>query len=117
MARAIPVTRKPTGPVESRNGEVALVTIAVPQNHDKLADWGKEVKKLAGEGQGGLGIYLTGDLGFNTDAEEIFGSIDTKLLLATTLLVLLLLGAIYRSPLIAVVPLVVVGCSYALAQA
>jgi putative drug exporter of the RND superfamily len=117
VARAIPVTSEPTGPVTSRNGEVALVTVSVPQNYDKLADWGKEVKELVGEGEGGLKVYLTGDLGFNTDAEEIFGSIDTKLLLATTLLVLLLLGAIYRSPVIAVVPLVVVGCSYALAQA
>jgi RND superfamily putative drug exporter len=117
VARALPVTGKPTGPVVSRNGEVALVTISVPQNYDKLGDWGKEAKDLVGERHGELRTYLTGDLGFNTDAEEIFGSIDTKLLLATTLLVLVLLGAIYRSPVIAIVPLVVVGCSYALAQA
>ena len=47
---------------------------------------------------------MTGDVGFNTDAEEIFGSLDTKLLLATVLLVLILLGAIYRSPSIALMP-------------
>ncbi len=41
-------------------------------------------------------IKLTGDLGFNTDANEVFSDIDTKLLLATVLLVLVLLGAIYR---------------------
>ena len=59
---------------------------------------------------------MTGDVGFNTDAEEVFGSLDTKLLLATVLLVLILLGAIYRSPLIALTPLVVVGVAYAIAQ-
>ena len=59
---------------------------------------------------------MTGDVGFNTDAEEIFGSLDTKLLLATVLLVLILLGAIYRSPLIALMPLVVVGFAYGVAQ-
>ena len=48
---------------------------------------------------------MTGDLGFNTDVEEVFGSLDTKLLLATVLLVLVLLGAIYRSPVIALIPI------------
>jgi putative drug exporter of the RND superfamily len=116
VARAIPVTERPEGPVVSRSGDVALVTLTVPEDYDKLADWGKEVKDRVGERHGGLRVYLTGDLGFNTDAEEIFGSIDTKLLLATALLVLILLGAIYRSPVIAVVPLLVVGFSYAVAQ-
>jgi putative drug exporter of the RND superfamily len=116
VARAIPVTERPKGPVVSRSGDVALVTLRVPEDYDKLADWGKEVKDLVGEGRGGLRTYLTGDLGFNTDAEEVFGAIDTKLLAATALLVLVLLGAIYRSPVIAIVPLLVVGFSYAVAQ-
>jgi len=116
VARAIPVNEPPGMPVVSKSGDVALVTLSVPEDYDKLADWGKEAKDLVGERHGELRVYLTGDLGFNTDAEEIFGSVDTKLLLATTLLVLVLLGAIYRSPLIAILPLIVVGFSYALAQ-
>jgi putative drug exporter of the RND superfamily len=116
VARAIRVTERPQGPVVSRSGDVALVTLTVPEDYDKLADWGKQVKDLVGERHDGLRVYLTGDLGFNTDAEEVFGSIDTKLLAATALLVLVLLGAIYRSPLIAVVPLLVVGFSYGVAQ-
>ena len=47
---------------------------------------------------------LTGDLGFCADAEEVFGELDTKLLLATVLLVLVLLGAIYRAVLVALTP-------------
>ena len=48
-------------------------------------------------------IILTGDLGFSADAEEVFGELDTKLLLATVLLVLVLLGAIYRAVLVALI--------------
>jgi RND superfamily putative drug exporter len=116
VARAIPVTEPPARPLISRDRSVALTVLTVPENYDKLGDWGKDVRDIVGEGSGGLNVYLTGDLGFNADAEEVFSSIDTKLLLATALLVLVLLGAIYRSPVIAVIPLVVVGVSYGVAQ-
>src|SRR5205814_2215861 len=41
---------------------------------------------------------------------------DTQLLLVTVVLVLVLLGLIYRSPVVALIPLVVVGFSYVVAQ-
>jgi RND superfamily putative drug exporter len=115
-ADVVPVTRPPVGPVYSKDGSVALTTLLVPDDSDKAADWGGELRDAIGEGGDGLGVYLTGDLGFNADAEEVFGAIDSKLLGATVLLVLLLLGAIYRSPIIAVIPIVVVGFAYAVAQ-
>jgi RND superfamily putative drug exporter len=62
----------------------------------------------SGQHKDALSVYVTGDLGFNTDFEEVFGSLDTKLLIATVVLVLVLLGIIYRAPLIAVSPLLVV---------
>jgi RND superfamily putative drug exporter len=124
VSSEIPVTQPPAVPflstsppgLVSPDGSVAYTVITVPLDFDKLGDWGKEVKNATGEGSGGLKIYLTGDLGFNTDADEVFNSIDTKLLLATVLLVLILLGAIYRSPLIALIPIVVVGVAYTVAQ-
>ena len=61
-------------------------------------------------------IILTGDLGFSADAEEVFGELDAKLLLATVLLVLVLLGAIYRAVLVALSPLIVVFFAYTVAQ-
>src|SRR4029453_2702574 len=67
-------------------------------------------------GGGGLEVYVTGDLGLNADFEEVFGALDTKLLGATVLLVLVLLGAIYRAPLIALIPIVVVALSYQVAS-
>ena len=49
-------------------------------------------------------VFVTGGVGFATDAHDVFSNIDTKLLLATVLLVLVLLGAIYRSVLVALSP-------------
>ena len=92
---------------------LAYTTVAVPDDNKKIADWGKELRGEVGDGGDGLEVYVTGDVGFNTDFEEVFGSLDTKLLLGTVLLVLILLGAIYRAPLIALIPLLVVGFAYA----
>jgi RND superfamily putative drug exporter len=96
----------------SPKGDAAYSVIAVPDDNDKLADWGARVRKIVGNGDGGLKVYVTGSLGFSADFQEVFGSVDTKLLLATLLLVLVLLGAIYRSPIIALIPLVVVAVAY-----
>ena len=68
-------------------------------------------------GADGMRILLTGDLGFATDAEEVFGDLDAKLLAATVLLVLVLLGLIYRAVLVALTPLLVVFFSYTVATA
>src|SRR3954468_401271 len=97
-------------------GDLAYTLVAVPDDQEKIGDWGKDLRDITGKGSGGLSVYVTGNLGFNADFKEVFGSLDTKLLLATILLVLVLLGAIYRSPLIALIPLVVVGFAYSVAQ-
>jgi putative drug exporter of the RND superfamily len=121
----IPLTRPPTVPfargapsdLVSANGEVAYTVLTVPTNFDQSADWGKAVRDITGEEAGGMRILLTGDLGFATDAEEVFADLDAKLLLATVLLVLVLLGLIYRAALVALTPLVVVFFSYTVATA
>jgi RND superfamily putative drug exporter len=109
---------QPGAPAElvSAKKDLAYTIVSVPDNNDKLADWGKELRRITGDGAGGRQVWVTGNLGFNTDFEEVFGSVDTKLLLATVLLVLVLLLAIYRSPVIALVPLLVVGFAYSVAQ-
>jgi putative drug exporter of the RND superfamily len=123
VADAIPVSRPPDVPFEpgappglvSQNGEAAYTVVTVPLDFDRVADWGKESREVIGGGGGGLEVYVTGDLGLWADFEEVFGDVDTTLLLATVLLVLILLGAIYRAPLIALVPIVVVGLAYQVA--
>jgi RND superfamily putative drug exporter len=120
----LPLVGKPVVPFQpgapkelvAPKGDTAYSVVAVPDNQDKLADWGKDLRKITDRGSDGLGVYVTGNLGFNTDIEEIFGSVDTKLLLATLLLVLVLLGAIYRAPVIVVIPILVVGFAYSIAQ-
>ncbi len=120
---AIPVTQPAVVPftqdappgLVSENGDAAYTVITVPLDFDKVADWGKESREVIGGGGRGLEVYVTGDLGLWADFEEVFGELDTKLLFATVLLVLILLGAIYRAPLIAVIPIVVVALAYQIA--
>jgi RND superfamily putative drug exporter len=107
---------RPVRGLVSPDGSVAYTAITVPNDNKKLGDWGKDLRKIVGDGAGATKVYTTGELGFNTDAEEVFGSLDTKLLLATVLLVVGLLGFIYRSPIMAVIPLFVVGFSYTVAN-
>jgi RND superfamily putative drug exporter len=123
VADAIPVTRPPDVPFQpgappdlvSENGDAAYTVVTIPLDFDRVADWGEESRELVGEGGGGLEVYVTGDLGLWADFEEVFGELDAKLLLATVLLVLVLLGAIYRAPVIAVIPIFVVGLAYLVA--
>jgi putative drug exporter of the RND superfamily len=122
---AVPLTRPPVVPfakgsppdLVSANGDVAYTVLRVPTNFDAAADWGKSVRDITGEEADGMRIFLTGDLGFSTDAEEVFSDLDTKLLAATVLLVLVLLGLIYRAALVALTPLFVVFLSYTIATA
>lgn len=121
----LPLTRPPIVPFEpgspqalvSPDASLAYTVLTVPTNFEKQADWGKEVRDVTGEEADGMRILLTGDLGFSADSEEVFGELDTKLLLATVLLVLVLLGAIYRSVLVALTPLLVVFFAYTAATA
>jgi RND superfamily putative drug exporter len=121
----LPLTRPPAVPfapgsppeLVAPDGDLAYTVLIVPTDFEMAADWGKNVRDLTGEGEGGLRILLTGDLGFSVDSEEVFADIDAKLLLATVALVLFLLGAIYRSFLVALTPLIVVFFAYSLATA
>lgn len=121
----IPLTEPPQVPfapgappvLVSQKGDVAYTVVTVPTDFENSGDWGKSIRDIVDTRPvQGLDTYVTGDLGFNADAEEVFGELDTKLLLATVLLVLVLLGAIYRSVLVALTPLIVVFFAYTIAQ-
>jgi RND superfamily putative drug exporter len=121
---AIPVTRPAVVPFSadappnlvSQAGDAAYTVVTVPLDFDRVADWGTTSREVIGGSRDGLDVYVTGDLGLWADFEEVFGELDTKLLTATVVLVLILLGAIYRAPLIAVIPIVVVGLAYQVAS-
>jgi RND superfamily putative drug exporter len=110
-----PVLPSPVGPTSklvSANHQVAYAVYTFPTDFDHESDWGKAMRDITDSDNGDMNVYVTGDVGFNTDADEVFSNIDTKLLLATTILVLVLLGAIYRSVLVAISPLIVVFLAY-----
>jgi RND superfamily putative drug exporter len=123
-AKALPLTSRPVLPSArgagraqlAPNGELAYTVLSVPNDDKKLDEWGKRLREITGRGTGGMKIYVTGDLGFSADFQKVFGSFDTKLLAVTVVLVLVLLLAIYRSPLVALMPILVVGFAYTVAQ-
>jgi RND superfamily putative drug exporter len=63
----------------------------------------------------GLRAYVTGEAGFEADRSKAVAGIDETLLLVTVGVLLVLLLAIYRSPLVAFVPLLVVILAYLVA--
>ena len=107
---------EPVKGLVSQDGSLAYTVLVVPTDFENSSDWGTLVRDTTGSEDNGMDIKLTGDLGFSTDASDVFSDIDTKLLLATVLLVLVLLGAIYRSVLVALTPLIVVFFAYTIAQ-
>ena len=120
----LPLIEPPTAPfapgapatLVAEDGTLAYTVLRVPTDFDAAADWGKNVRDVTGDDSDGMQILLTGDIGFSTDAEEVFGELDRNLLLATVTLVLVLLGSIYRAVLVALTPLLVVFLAYTLAQ-
>ena len=65
----------------------------------------------------GLASFLTGGVGFQADITNAFAGADFKLLLVTVLVVAVLLIVTYRSPVLWIVPLAVVGAADGLAGA
>lgn len=61
-----------------------------------------------------LKVRFSGPVGIQTDAVSLFSNADITLLIATVLIVFILLIGLYRSPILALVPLVAVGIAYGL---
>ena len=59
-----------------------------------------------------LSARVTGPVGISIDASGLFKNADFKLLMATVVLVLVILLLIYRSPILALIPIVAVGFAY-----
>ena len=100
-----------------KSGDVATAVYTTPTNFDKESDWGQAIRDITHAGTNGMQVYVTGGVGFSTDANDVFSNIDVKLLLTTVALVLVLLGLIYRSVLVALSPLIVVFFAYTVTNA
>lgn len=60
----------------------------------------------------GLHAHLSGPAGISVDAIGLFASADFKLMIATVIIILVILLIIYRSPIMAFIPLIVVAIAF-----
>lgn len=106
------------GPV-SEDGEAALVALTIDAAKRNAVQHGvRDIRNyLANHGIDGVSAHVTGPAGIAADLERIADQAGKLLLLVTVGLVLLLLLAVYRSPLLALLPLLVVGTGYVIACA
>jgi putative drug exporter of the RND superfamily len=107
---------KGIGPI-SRDGEAALVVLAINAGDRGAIVSGVQTirRYLAEHGRAGLNAYVTGPAGIAADLEQVAGEAGKTLLIATLSLVLILLLAVYRAPLLALAPLLSVGAAYMVA--
>ena len=87
-----------------------IVSITGSVNDEPYADRIEALRDITGEFDGAeLLVKVSGPGGLITDLVSVFAELDFFLLLVTVALVLVLLLLIYRSPVIAIVPLLIVG--------
>jgi putative drug exporter of the RND superfamily len=96
----------------SEDGTVAVITIPLTEFDEvgERAERMAELRALAAEQlPSGLSVYVTGPEAFQVDIAGVFAGADFTLLLATVIIVAFLLLITYRSPVLWLVPLLVVG--------
>jgi len=96
----------------SEDNTTAVLTIPMDEidDVDEQAERIAEIRALiAQEVLPGIEAYVTGPEGFQVDLAGVFAGADFTLLLATVLIVIFLLLVTYRSPILWIVPLLVVG--------
>ncbi len=101
------------GPI-SRDGEAALVGLAIDAaDRGAVTDGVAEIRAyLEAHARPGLHSYVTGPAGMAAGLEEVAEDAGQTLLVATLGLVLVLLLLVYRAPVLALLPLLVVGTAY-----
>lgn len=104
------------GPI-SRDGEAALIVLAINAGErGAIVEGVHTIRAYLGEHRRpGLGAYVTGPGGIAADLEQVANEAGKTLLIATFSLVLILLLVVYRAPLLAMLPLAVVGTAYMVA--
>ena len=88
-------------------------TLVVEVQEERYA----EIRDSAEAGLNGVDLYLSGPEGFAIDISNVFAGADFTLLLVTASVVIVLLLVTYRSPILWIVPLLVVGLADGLAGA
>ena len=96
-------------PMTLENG---LGNSAYAEINDHASEIGNEAAKVTGDTK----FYITGPAGIAGDTIKLFEQADFQLLLATIGIILILLIVIYRSPLLAFIPLLATAIIYQVAN-
>ncbi len=104
------------GPI-SRDGEAALLVLAIDADDRGAIVKGVATMReyLSHHHRPGLRTFVTGPGGIAADLERVADEAGQTLLIATLGLVLLLLLLVYRAPVLALLPLLVIGAAYLIA--
>jgi len=106
-------------PLPSEDGTVSIVVVPLSQKvvEKDLAGTGDRLREVAREDlPSGMRALLSGAVGFQADTSGAFAGADFRLLLLTVTVVAVLLILTYRSPVLWIVPLLVVGIADGLAR-
>jgi RND superfamily putative drug exporter len=90
----------------------AVVTVPMEKTEatEEITSRIESIREIAKEGMpSGLEVYVTGPEGFSADLSGVFAGADFTLLLSTVIIVAVLLLVTYRSPILWIIPLLVVG--------
>lgn len=98
--------------IPSESGETILITVPLENTNDAVA-LSDTVDEIAAEAEAAFAdpvtVGITGGAGFTSDIAKAFEGADFTLLAATALIVAALLLITYRSPILWIIPIVVVG--------
>jgi RND superfamily putative drug exporter len=103
----------------SENGKAAVITVPLDEIEEvaERADRMAEMRSIAKDGMPtGLEVHITGPEGFIVDISGVFAGANFTLLLSTVVIVALLLLVTYRSPVLWLVPLIVIGVADGMAS-
>ena len=96
----------------SEDKTTAVITVPMEKTEDteEITSRIESIREIAKEGMpSGLEVYVTGPEGFSADLSGVFAGADFTLLLSTVIIVAVLLLVTYRSPILWIIPLLVVG--------
>lgn len=120
VLRVVDATAVPGGGTlvnEDGTAQTVMVSLSGSAGDDDYRTTVTDLRTItSGVDDGDVEAALTGPAGIVVDAVEVFGGSDIVLLLGTIALVVVLLFAIYRSPVLVVVALVGVGFALRLAE-
>ncbi|MEW2132380.1 MMPL family transporter [Streptomyces sp. NPDC005435] len=107
------------GPVEARDGKAIQTVVQVRKDRtgwNGLAEVAGELRRVGERDANGLGLHITGPVGYASDSIGAFGG-GGDLTTVTALVVVAILLLTYRSPVLPLLPLLTVGGALATSEA